>query len=821
LFSYLFTTGKHAGIFFKSLLGGFEMAAFRKLIWLVALLALLASFLYSVPLAASADGIAKFNDTAIQVKIVTIPAATGNVTFGGVTRFDGDTVNAVSGNYDIVAHPGEGYKFSYWQATPPLEVKDFTSGNTTLAVGNKGTLIMAQVPDTLSQKWLQRPNLFDYGIDVVLYNYDQDHVQMNDDFICRETGNLTCISLWGAWHFIPMGGSPSPTGSPSPKDSPGPPVSANFTLEIWSDDDYGVPLWTGNFSAGEAPGQYRASSYYSESEELLFDPSDRYQFDQFEAMDVWQYDFTLDPANGFIQQKGRIYWLVVKATYIGEVYDENPREFFLGLKNSLDNWGYDARWTDTEDWSNVYDLHYPDSYYVGGDEGESPIPYAGDSMDLAFALYGQPQPAPKWLQKPVTNEYGVDVYMPKEHERQLADDFLCDETGPITGISTWGSWKSDILPRSLEFNLGIWSDIPASVTGEYSTPGEELWSANFTQGEYEASLYELDTDELFWDPSETYSNGSDTKVWRYDFSIDPSMAFIQHKGQTYWLVVMVDYRGGPASPANGSGPGALGWNGPYTAFGWKNSLNHWNDDAVWRDWIPDDGGDWGDWDELRYPFPNKAPAPGYPSPEPGDSMDLAFALYGRPQGVPNVYDPKTVELAVDADSSGGVSPGDTLRYTNVIINSGNATAYDVMFSDSPDANTRLVVGSVLPSQGTVMTGNTTGDTMVVVNLGSIAPAASANVTFLATIKNPIYVSRVANQAIVTGSNFDPVNSDDPGTLTTDDPTLTDVQGTSIRQGVGGEVEMVDRFKVVLPWLPAALVIVAMGVAWRLARRRTG
>src|SRR6185436_5091595 len=51
-------------------------------------------------------------------------------------------------------------------------------------------------------------------------------------------------------------------------------------------------------------------------------------------------------------------------------------------------------------------------------------------------------------------------------------------------------------------------------------------------------------------------------------------------------------------------------------------------------------------------------------------------------------------LLIDANGNGLVSPGDTLRYTNVIANIGSVTATNVMFSDPLDPNLFLVAGSV-------------------------------------------------------------------------------------------------------------------------------
>ena len=76
-------------------------------------------------------------------------------------------------------------------------------------------------------------------------------------------------------------------------------------------------------------------------------------------------------------------------------------------------------------------------------------------------------------------------------------------------------------------------------------------------------------------------------------------------------------------------------------------------------------------------------------------------------------------LVVDADGDGVPSPGDTLLYTVVVRNDGNAAAAGLQFTDALDPNTTLVVGSVQTSQGTVTTGNNAGNTGVGVNLGTI------------------------------------------------------------------------------------------------------
>jgi len=136
---------------------------------------------------------------------------------------------------------------------------------------------------------------------------------------------------------------------------------------------------------------------------------------------------------------------------------------------------------------------------------------------------------------------------------------------------------------------------------------------------------------------------------------------------------------------------------------------------------------------------------------------------------------KTDELFVDADMSEGVSLGDTLRYTVVVENIGNA-ADTAFFRDVPGAGSTLVVGSVTTTQGTVDQGNTGGDVVVEVDLGSIAAGASATVTFdvLVDGSEPI----IENQGMVT-STEKPLGilTDDPETVGLDDPTATPLEDT--------------------------------------------
>jgi hypothetical protein len=240
----------------------------------------------------------------------------------------------------------------------------------------------------------------------------------------------------------------------------------------------------------------------------------------------------------------------------------------------------------------------------------------------------------KWIQKPDLDDTGIDINATEEYI--LADDFLCMEPGRITEIYVWGSWLDDYPPYEdpgrVAFTLSIHEDIPASAGGpDYSMPGDILWHRDFAPGEFNVEIWQDEISEGWMDPPDNYFFPGDTICWLYTFFIDPREAFHQvgmpDSNIVYWLDVQ----------AHPEEFGAL--------FGWKTSLDHWNDDAVWGVGFEPY---FGPWYELRYP-PNHALYP--------QSIDLAFAIrstYGTGiddgtvgersslrQNVPNPFNPKT------------------------------------------------------------------------------------------------------------------------------------------------------------------------------------
>jgi uncharacterized repeat protein (TIGR01451 family) len=170
---------------------------------------------------------------------------------------------------------------------------------------------------------------------------------------------------------------------------------------------------------------------------------------------------------------------------------------------------------------------------------------------------------------------------------------------------------------------------------------------------------------------------------------------------------------------------------------------------------------------------------------------------GDPTITPTIAAPalaadKSVSLFADPDNNGLPSPGDTLLYQIAIQNTGNAPATGVAFSDTPDANTRLVSGSVKASQGTVSGGNA-GVPPVTVNLGTLPSGARATITFRVTIDNPLPpgVTQVANQGTLSSNELQPVPTNDPNTPPAGDPTITPISAAPVLSADKVDILFVD------------------------------
>lgn len=157
------------------------------------------------------------------------------------------------------------------------------------------------------------------------------------------------------------------------------------------------------------------------------------------------------------------------------------------------------------------------------------------------------------------------------------------------------------------------------------------------------------------------------------------------------------------------------------------------------------------------------------SPEDGNQP----TVFRTGAGAASLDVQKRWTLFTDANANSQPDVGDTLRYSLTVTNAGLTTANDVVLTDPIPANTAVVSGSVLTSQGTV-TGQTPN---VIVNIGSLAPGAVATVSFRVTISGA-EGGLVSNQATVTRTgDATGVKSDDNGNPSDGlNPTLTPVGG---------------------------------------------
>jgi len=220
----------------------------------------------------------------------------------------------------------------------------------------------------------------------------------------------------------------------------------------------------------------------------------------------------------------------------------------------------------------------------------------------AGADWDPPDPA-KWVQWPDLTTSGMDVNATAPVT--LADDFLCDTTGPITDIHLWGSWKHDVLPPGgggdVTFHLSIWTNVLVSGDRPNQVPGLVIWQHDFPPGEFEVRVYADDLQEGWYDTDTgNYIWPGDTVCWQYNFAIPDANACIQQGTAAdpliYWLAVS-------ATPG-----------GPEAQFGWKTAAMPVNGQVSAADppTLPI---------EMFYPDGHTAA---------GEAFDLAFVIVPEP-----------------------------------------------------------------------------------------------------------------------------------------------------------------------------------------------
>ncbi|MEM7704574.1 MAG: Ig-like domain-containing protein [Pseudomonadota bacterium] len=131
-------------------------------------------------------------------------------------------------------------------------------------------------------------------------------------------------------------------------------------------------------------------------------------------------------------------------------------------------------------------------------------------------------------------------------------------------------------------------------------------------------------------------------------------------------------------------------------------------------------------------------------------------------------------LLTDVDNDLVVSSGDILQYT-ARVGSGVGDLTSTLAAFDLGAGIDLDVGSVTAGQGTILTGNTAGDSRVEVALGTVFEGATTTITFQGTITAaPGAVTEVSTTGLLTTAEFTS-SFDDPLDATSfSDPTVTSV-----------------------------------------------
>jgi hypothetical protein len=192
-----------------------------------------------------------------------------------------------------------------------------------------------------------------------------------------------------------------------------------------------------------------------------------------------------------------------------------------------------------------------------------------------------------------------------------ANDWTATESGAVTAIHFWGSWKNDAVGTTGKILMQIFSnDTISGGHGSFPRPDEALWSRVIETDEYTSRLYTTG-DQGWYDPRYTdhWDRHNHDNMYQYNIaSIDDP--FIQQAGETYWLMISMDYLG--------------------CEWGWKTSLDVQGNSSVFWDsyetwgphcsWWRHPEIDWK-WTQLTTPLGHH---------DPRVPVDMAFVIVPEP-----------------------------------------------------------------------------------------------------------------------------------------------------------------------------------------------
>ncbi len=178
----------------------------------------------------------------------------------------------------------------------------------------------------------------------------------------------------------------------------------------------------------------------------------------------------------------------------------------------------------------------------------------------------------------------------------VADDWECSSTGPVSDVHIWISWMQGVEDQIENLHLSIHEDVPAGADPDlpHSHPGALIRSWNLDPSQFTVIDYGTGI-EGWYDP--VFGDWWPDDHFYYQQINVPRLPdpITQVEGKVYWLDVSVDL----------SGEGETG------QLGWKTSLDHWNDAAVYLDPVS------LTWQALY-------------DPENGEQLDMAFVITPEP-----------------------------------------------------------------------------------------------------------------------------------------------------------------------------------------------
>jgi hypothetical protein len=196
----------------------------------------------------------------------------------------------------------------------------------------------------------------------------------------------------------------------------------------------------------------------------------------------------------------------------------------------------------------------------------------------------------------------VDNNIPPLPEQICADDWLCTDNRPVTGIRWWGSfpnrndhnpgWRDPnslppVAPRG--FHIGIWTDSPPANIQDMtmiSRPNEMIWEDFCYDYTWKFVGFDRIPDANMYLPTDA--------CYRFYCDLDPNFAQ-DPNNKVYWLSIAAVYDSNMPVPEY--------------PWGWKTRPHYYQDDAVWitstqgGEWPPraSVGSRWGTGSQIEFP----------------------------------------------------------------------------------------------------------------------------------------------------------------------------------------------------------------------------